>query len=54
MSSSGVRWKLHLKRLGGGKNLVYYINVNPAKAVAPEQDAPNSVSSDDKLEGEVW
>jgi len=37
MSSSGVRWRLSINRLGGGKNVVYYINQEPTRK-GPESD----------------
>jgi len=54
MSSSGVRWRLHLERLGGGKNLVYYINVNAPPDPEPTGGEAPAIANDDPLEGEVW
>ena len=50
MSNSGVRWRLHLNRLGGGKNVVYYINVKPP----PPTGAGESERRAADAMGEVW
>jgi len=54
MSNRGVRWRLHLGKLGGGKNVVYYINVTPP-AKEPEKQAIDDAAArrTDTL-GEVW
>jgi len=54
MSSSGVRWRLHLSRLGGGKNLVYYINLKPSPPGAGDTEGPAPVRRPQDAAGEVW
>jgi len=53
MSRSGVRWQLHLKRLGGGKNLVYYINVGPPLPPGQGVEGSDGRRPSDTF-GDVW
>lgn len=50
MSHSGVRWRLHLNRLGAGNNVVYYINMQQP-AVKPNGAVDTSRAD---AVGEVW
>lgn len=51
MSSSGVRWQLHLDRLGPGKNVTYYINMRQPRSV---RTTPSTRKSRGTPVGEAW
>jgi peptidoglycan/xylan/chitin deacetylase (PgdA/CDA1 family) len=50
MSHSGVRWRLHLNRLGAGKNVVYYINMR--KPIVNQRETVDGSKAD--AVGEIW
>ncbi len=54
MSSSGVRWRLHLGRLGGGKNVSYYINSTPSSPGQHGGQGPDPARRPPDALGEVW
>lgn len=52
MSNSGLRWRLYLDRLGGGKNVVYYINLTPPDSGKPAESG--GLRQSESPAGEVW
>jgi peptidoglycan/xylan/chitin deacetylase (PgdA/CDA1 family) len=54
ISNSGVRWRLHLGKLGGGKNLVYYINVKPPPPAGRGGAGVDHDRRPSDALGEVW